>query len=565
MSLTKVSYSMIAGSPANVVDYGAVADNSTDSISAIQSAINNNAVVYLPKGIYRTTTTLSIPTGKILFGPGTIHYTGASQAIRITGNDVTIDGITVYGEYSNTFLAGSVGIYCNQTIFSPTLNIITTSNININNVTIYNFGQSGIRGDWWSKFEILSCNISACGQHGILITSPRYGKISNNTISSITPGQTNSGYGISLSRNDNVLVNGVPTSLTTTQAPVPFDCFISNNVIHSIINYVAIDLHSGNNITIIGNTIQACQMGVNLEHATDGANLATCDNITITGNNIYGDFGNSPGFAWFSAAIYIDAQSGAGEIANNVSITGNSFHNHGADTSSPFSGANSGVIYLKAVRGVNITGNTFQTPRGRCVSIDDDATNVTISGNSVDNLAANDGIQVAFDLTDSTGQGAINNNTIYATSGYAVGSVAINTGKGIKVGADNLLTGGIEMADSNTVSRIRGGGFLMAARVMVTWNASGAVRYSGFENINYSNSDITVTKNGTGDFTVAWPSGIFYNAVVAAVFSGGDPASSAVYNSQVTSSNATQAVCKTYDSAGAAIDCAENYLLVWGR
>jgi parallel beta-helix repeat protein len=565
MSLTKVSYAMINGSPASVLDYGAIGDNATNSTANIQAAVDNNSIVYLPYGTYLTNATLNIPANVTFFGPGTIHYTGTGQAISITGDNVNIEGITVYGEYSGTFLSGSVGIYCNRTIFSPTLNIITTNNINIENVTIYNFGQSGIRGDWWNTFTIFNCTIRNCGQHGILITSPRYGKISNNTISSITPGQTNSGYGISLSRNSSVLVNGVATSLTTTQAPVPFDCFISNNVISSIINYVAIDLHSGNNITIIGNTIQACQMGINLEHASNGANLATCDNITITGNNIYGDGGTTVGYAWFTAAIYIDAQSGAGEIANNVSITGNSFHNHGADASSPFSGAVSGVIYLKAIRGVNITGNTFQTPRGRCVSIFQDSTNVTISGNSVDTLAANDGYQVAFDLTDGSGQGTINNNTIYATGGYAVASTTISTGRGIKVGADNLLTGGIDMADSATLTRIRGGTYLTAARVMVTWNATGTISYTVFEDVAYVSTDITVTKNGTGDFTVAWPAGIFDNARVCAVFSGGDPASGAVYNSQVTSSNATQAVCKTYTSAGAAIDCAENFLMVWGR
>jgi len=180
-------------------------------------------------------------------------------------------------------------------------------------------------------------------------------------------------------------------------------------------------------------------------------------------------------------------------------------------------------------------------------------------------LQSNDGIRVAFDLTDGTGQGTVNNNSINATGGYAVASTAINTGCGLKVGADNLLTGGIAMTDATSMTRIRGGTYLMAPRVMATWNASGTVIYTGFEDIAYYSSDITVTKNGTGHFTVSWPSGIFDNARVCAVFSGGDPASGAVYNSQVTSSNATQAVCKTYDSAGSAIDCAENFLLVWGR
>jgi hypothetical protein len=550
---------MIAGSPANVVDYGAVADNATNSISAIQSAINNNAVVYLPQGIYLTSTTLSIPTGKILFGPGTIHYTGSGQAIRITGNDVTIDGITVYGEYSNTFLSGSVGIYCAQTTYSPTLNIVTTNDLKIINVKIYNFGQSGIRGDWWNTFEISSCNISACGQHGILITSPRYGKISNNTIYNITPGDTNSGYGISLSRNSTVSVAGTPTDLTTTQAPVPFDCLIANNSISAINNYTAIDLHSGNNISITGNNVQTCQVGVNLEHASTSGNLATVDNVTINGNSFYNTT------SLISPAILVDAQSGLGEIAQNISITGNSFFNYGLSSTSPFEGTNGGVIYLTSCAGVSISGNSFQNPRGRCVSIHTDATNIAIVGNSVQNLQSQDSIRTAFDLIDATGQGTINNNVVYATGGNVVGSVAINSGKGIKVGADNIAYGGVVMGDANALSRIRGGGYLMAPRVMVTWNASGTVRYTAFEDIAYANADVTVTKNGTGDFTVEWPSGIFSDLVVCAVFSGGDPASGAVYNSQVTSSNATQAVCKTYTSAGDAIDCAENFLLVCGR
>ena len=40
MSLTKVSYSMIQGTPINVIDYGAVGDGSTDDTAAIQAAID---------------------------------------------------------------------------------------------------------------------------------------------------------------------------------------------------------------------------------------------------------------------------------------------------------------------------------------------------------------------------------------------------------------------------------------------------------------------------------------------------------------------------------------------
>jgi polygalacturonase len=40
MALTKATYSMINGAPVNVLDYGAVGDNSTNDAAAIQAAVN---------------------------------------------------------------------------------------------------------------------------------------------------------------------------------------------------------------------------------------------------------------------------------------------------------------------------------------------------------------------------------------------------------------------------------------------------------------------------------------------------------------------------------------------
>jgi hypothetical protein len=52
MALTKVSYSMINGEIANVLDYGAVGDGVTDDTAAIQAAINSQSAVFLPRGVY---------------------------------------------------------------------------------------------------------------------------------------------------------------------------------------------------------------------------------------------------------------------------------------------------------------------------------------------------------------------------------------------------------------------------------------------------------------------------------------------------------------------------------
>lgn len=551
----------------SIVDYGAVGDNTTDCTSAIQDALDNNTSVYVPAGIFKTTSTLTIPEGVTLFGTGSIHYTGTGHAINVTGDDVTIEGVTIYGDYSGTYSSGSIGIYCSQTTYSPTLNVVWTNRLKFKNLTIYNFGGYGIRGDWWNTFEISGCYIHDCGYAGMVITSPRYGRIINNNIYNITPGVTNSGYGISLSRNKDATIGGVAnTPISLADAPVPYDCIIANNTVASISNYVAIDLHSGNNISIIGNNVQACQMGVNLEHASSNSSiLATVTNIVISGNTFYGS--SSP---WYAPCVYVDAQGGYGEIAENLAISGNSFYNYGLSSSSPFpaSPQYGGVIYLRSVSGVSISGNSFNTSRGRCVAIYSNSTNVTISGNSVKDLAGSTvsgtTYRNAFDLLATTSQATINNNTANGGSGYVVAcSVSPPSGMGLKVGADNLAYGGITMATSSTKLLLKGGSFIMSPRVMVTWDASGVVRYSAFDDINYTDADISITKNTTGDFTVTWPSGTFGDAVVSAMFTGAEGTN--VYTSQVTTSNATTARCKTYNTSGALVDCSENSLLVWGK
>lgn len=48
MALTKVSYSMITGSPVNVLDYGAKGDGVTNDSAAFQAALNTKKPVYVP-------------------------------------------------------------------------------------------------------------------------------------------------------------------------------------------------------------------------------------------------------------------------------------------------------------------------------------------------------------------------------------------------------------------------------------------------------------------------------------------------------------------------------------
>ena len=76
MALTKVTYSMIQGASANVLDYGAVADGVTSNTVAFQAAINavltaGGGSVYIPQGVY------FFPAGQKLDpGAGNIMFYG---------------------------------------------------------------------------------------------------------------------------------------------------------------------------------------------------------------------------------------------------------------------------------------------------------------------------------------------------------------------------------------------------------------------------------------------------------------------------------------------------------
>ena len=69
MSLTKVTYSMIEGAPANVLDFGAVGDGVANDTVAVQAAINAADAVYFPTGTYLLDT-ITLKADSFLFGDG---------------------------------------------------------------------------------------------------------------------------------------------------------------------------------------------------------------------------------------------------------------------------------------------------------------------------------------------------------------------------------------------------------------------------------------------------------------------------------------------------------------
>jgi hypothetical protein len=134
MSLTKVTYSMISGAPANITDFGAVGDGVVNCSIAITNALQSGAqYVYVPPGTYAMTSNISvtIATNVTFYGHGTIIYTGATNntnpliAIETGNNTFTVDGLTFDGDDK---IAMGVRVYNTAAPSSNTLPNCTISN-----------------------------------------------------------------------------------------------------------------------------------------------------------------------------------------------------------------------------------------------------------------------------------------------------------------------------------------------------------------------------------------------------------------------------------------------------
>lgn len=105
MSLTKVSYSMIAGAPANILDYGADATGGSDSSAAIIAALAASDIVFIPKGTFLITANIAIPrSGITLFGEGdtsVISYSGNNRRIICNQDNFTMSSFLVNGNKPN--------------------------------------------------------------------------------------------------------------------------------------------------------------------------------------------------------------------------------------------------------------------------------------------------------------------------------------------------------------------------------------------------------------------------------------------------------------------------------
>ena len=172
MSLTKASYSMISGAPANILDYGAVGDGTTDDTSAIQAALAASAHVIVPIGTYLISSTVVVRAGcKLEFQGGDGNSAQNPKAYFIKKSTMTTWGITVdqAGVVTGGGLLGQSGNTGNGVW-------LLANGASLSNFWVKSIGGYGVKvgsdvsaARNCNATKIDSVSVSYCTDHGILI------------------------------------------------------------------------------------------------------------------------------------------------------------------------------------------------------------------------------------------------------------------------------------------------------------------------------------------------------------------------------------------------------------
>jgi hypothetical protein len=168
MALTKVTYSMIKGAAANVLDFGAVGNGVADDTVAIQLAADslpNGGSLYIPKGTYKVSAKINFNDKTTVFGDG-IGATLIQNTVANTGiifncsnasgflidreyfhiHSLSIDGANVLDTTSTTLVDGQFAQWVN-TGGKQCITVANTKNVLIENVYVSNSGYGIIVAD----------------------------------------------------------------------------------------------------------------------------------------------------------------------------------------------------------------------------------------------------------------------------------------------------------------------------------------------------------------------------------------------------------------------------------
>jgi hypothetical protein len=165
MSLTKVSYSMITGAPANVKDFGAVGDGVTNDAAAFAAAIaavaSTGQSIYVPAGTY--------VIGSALTSTGHLNMFGDGDKSILDFSGATIAGscITVSGALTQIQNISSASIYGLTVTFASAPSLAIDDVFCIYDTDLWNTIRANYyKGEW--------CQVKGVAGSAATVTNPLY-------------------------------------------------------------------------------------------------------------------------------------------------------------------------------------------------------------------------------------------------------------------------------------------------------------------------------------------------------------------------------------------------------
>lgn len=296
MPLTKVTYAMIDGAVANVLDFGAVGDGIADDTSAIQAALTASDAVYFPSGTYLISDTLKYKTDNYLFGDGdsSVIKLGAAltknmfyPAGTITGA-VSFDNVVFKDLCLDHNFTGAVS-------FAST--IMTIVALSVKHFTVENVQFKNPMADCIYVSKTYGSDSSTVIPYDLKIVNNRFSGTNINR------------NGISVITGEEILIDGNHFyQITKADMPGPID-LEPNTTSQTIYN-----------VCISNNTFNGCRGGVTTYiTGTTYSDVNSIRNISIIGNNFYNQYAISPYVP--NVQQYIAVYN-----ASNVTVQGNNLY-----------------------------------------------------------------------------------------------------------------------------------------------------------------------------------------------------------------------------------------------
>lgn len=474
-------------------DFGATGDGVTVDTTNLQEALTAAAgkTLVIPAGTY-ITAALTVPANTRVVGDGfnkTIlkasSASGSLNLLTIANSNCSVEDLTI--NLDNTavtiadgYVASRNGIYVYGLVGTYISNIYLR-------VQVKNCGEAGIKCQYVDRLFIDKADVDRCGMYGIYCLSVSNVWVDSPDIYDIFPG--NSGSAPYLN------AYGITFTYSGTD-PKPVNCTVINGMVEYVTSWEAYDTHGGEQIRFINCSSKNCNQGVVVQSTAE--NYASNDILIIGGTHDgYGSTTRDSTSFDTSGGIIANMGNSAYVLGDNLTIKNVMIRDMGGKVT----GTSAGGIKIEDCDNFLIDGCTLTNGYQWAIRCSGTNLNGKIVNNSINGLTEANSIKTGMSFSNTT-QALVDNNTVQgmpaSTTVWSIPSPS-SAAYGIKLGAGNTVeNGGVDhFYDTSYQYAIAGSGFLGMAKAWLQYNGS-------TDTVNDKYGVTSVTKNGTGDYTVTF-------------------------------------------------------------